>query len=117
MYFVIFLTLTILHPFFSAFPLVEIISRIEMGRFIIRSIKETWPQLLVAVGLLIVFNIIFVQIFYEFYTGATGYGTMCKSQWTCMKLLVDQNLKGGAGALGNVDSDYVNMVLNTQVIA
>lgn len=34
-----------------------------------------------------------------------------------MKLLVDQNLKGGGGVLGNVDSDYVNMVLNTQVIA
>lgn len=117
LYIVIFLLLTIAHPFFSAFPLIEIINRIEMGRFIIKSIKETWSQLLVAVGLLIIFNVIFVQIFYGFYTSATGYGTMCESQQTCFKLLIDQNLKGGAGALGNVDSDYTRMVLNSQVLA
>jgi hypothetical protein len=70
----------------------------------------------VAIGLLVVFNIFFVQIFYEFYSGATGYGTMCSSQYTCMLLLMDQNLKGGAGMLGNVDSDYTYMALNTQVI-
>lgn len=34
-----------------------------------------------------------------------------------MLLLMDQNLKGGAGVLGNVDSDFTYMVLNTQVIA
>ena len=34
-----------------------------------------------------------------------------------MLLLMDQNLKGGGGVLGNVDSDYTYMVLNTQVIA
>ena len=88
-----------------------------MGRFIIRSIKETWSQLLVAIGLLVVFNVFFVQVFYGFYTSATGYGTMCSSQYTCMLLLMDQNLKGGGGVLGNVDSDFTYMVLNTQVIA
>lgn len=34
-----------------------------------------------------------------------------------MLLLVDQNLKGGGGVLGNVDSDYTYMVLNSQVLA
>lgn len=42
---------------------------------------------------------------------------MCQSQYTCFLLLMDQNLKGGAGVLGNVDSDYTYMVLNSQVLA
>lgn len=87
-----------------------------MGRFIIRSIKETWFQLLVAVGLLLVFNFVFSQILYDFFTSASGYGTICSSQFLCLLLLTDQNFKGGAGAMGNVSSDYVNMVFNMQVL-
>ena len=41
--------------------------------------KETWVQLFVAIGMLIVFNILVVQIIYDFFTSAPGYGTMCKS--------------------------------------
>jgi hypothetical protein len=77
-YMVLFLTMSVVHPFFSAFPLVEVINRIAMGRFIIKSIKQTWFQLLATCGLLIVFNIVFVQIIYNFFTTAPTYGPICK---------------------------------------
>ncbi len=32
-------------------------------------------------------------------------------------LLTDQNLKGGAGAIGNVSQDYTNMTLSVRVLS
>jgi hypothetical protein len=92
---VVFLCLTIVHPFFSAFPLIETIHRIEMGQFIVRSLSETWSQLLVTVGLLVVFNVIYAQLAYEFFTGALVYGPICTTEFTCVLLFNDQNLKAG----------------------
>jgi len=66
-----------------------------MGRFIIKSIKETWFQLFATCGLLIVFNIVFVQIIYDFFTSAYVYGVICQSAFTCMLLVTDQTLKAG----------------------
>ncbi len=63
-YIVGFLLLTIFHPFFSVFILIQIIRRIQLGRFIIRSLKQTWQQLSVTVALLMVFNIIYAQLAY-----------------------------------------------------
>jgi len=87
-----------------------------MGKFIIRSIKETWFQLGVAVCLLIIFNFVFVQLIYDFFTSASGYGPICKSQYTCLLLFTDQNLKGGAGVIGNVTSNYQNLVMDLQLL-
>ena len=87
-----------------------------MGRFIIRSMKETWSQLFVAIGLLIVFNIFAVQIIYDFFTNALGYGQMCESQYTCMLLLTDQILKGGSAAVGNVDFVKIRSVVTVQLL-
>jgi len=78
--------------------------------------KETWAQLFVAIGLLIVFNIFAVQIIYDFFTTAKGYGTMCQSQYTCMLLLTDQILKGGAGGIGNVPFDTEMDVITMQLL-
>jgi hypothetical protein len=116
LYMIIFLSLTIVHPFFSAFPLIDVINRIALGRFIIRSLKETWSQLLVTVGLLVVFNVLYVQLAYEFFTTAPVYGPICKNESTCMYMFNDQNLKAGQGLFGVVSSDYTNMVLNLQVL-
>ena len=78
--------------------------------------KETWSQLFVAIGLLIVFNIFALHIIYNFFTEAMGYGDMCKSQYTCMLLLTDQILKGGSAAIGNVDSDKIKNVITIQLL-
>lgn len=71
-----------------------------MGRFIIRSLRETWSQLFVTVGLLVVFNILYVQLAYEFFNTAPVYGPICKTAFTCMLLFNDQNLKAGQGLFG-----------------
>jgi hypothetical protein len=115
-YMVFFQIMSIVHPFFAAFSLVELINRIAMGRFIIKSIKETWFQLFATCGLLIVFNIVFVQIIYDFFTSATTYGVICESQFTCMLLVTDQTLKAGQGFLGSIQHNYINNVLNAQII-
>jgi len=77
-----------------------------MGRFIIKSIKETYFQLFVTVGLLFVFNFVYSQLVYDFFTDATTYGPICTKLITCFLLFNDQNLKGGAGVMGNVTSNY-----------
>lgn len=87
-----------------------------MGRFIIRSLRETWSQLFVTVGLLVVFNILYVQLAYEFFNNALVYGPICKTAYTCMLLFNDQNLKAGQGLFGVAQSDYKNMVLSMQVL-
>lgn len=70
---------------------------------------------MVTVALLIVFNIICTQLTYEFFTAAPGYGLICKTEFTCLLLYTDQNLKGGQGMIGNVQMDYTNMTFNGQV--
>lgn len=78
--------------------------------------KETWIQLFVAIGLLIVFNIFAVQIIYDFFTPALGYGDMCQDQYTCMLLLTDQILKGGSAAIGNVEFVKQRNVVTIQLL-
>lgn len=62
------------------------------------------------------FNIVFVQIIYDFFTTATTYGPICTNLFTCMLLVTDGTLKGGQGFLGVVSSYYVNSVLTGQLI-
>jgi hypothetical protein len=87
-----------------------------LGRFIIRSLKETWQQLFVTVALLMVFNIIYAQLAYEFFTSAMTYGPLCKTQASCLLMYSDQNLKAGQGVFGVAEANWIDMSLNMQVL-
>ncbi len=118
LYCIIFSILTILHPLFAGFLLVYIVKRIELGKTIVRAIEETWFSLFVAAALLIVFNYIFsILIYCASFTDDIGYGTTCKTLFTCLLMLVDQSLKAGSGFLATNTSDFTYMTLNFKVIA
>jgi hypothetical protein len=70
----------------------------------------------VTVGLLVVFNVLYVQLAYGFFTNALVYGPICTYEKRCMYMFNDQNLKAGQGVFGVVQSDWTNMVLNFQVV-
>jgi hypothetical protein len=117
-YTIIFSIFTILHPLFAGFLLVYIVKMIELGKTIVRAIEETWFSLFVAAGLLIVFNYIFsILIYCATFTDDVGYGTTCKTLFTCLLMLVDQSLKAGSGFLATNQSDFTYMTLNFKVIA
>ncbi len=83
---------------FAGFLLTEILNRIEIGKQIIRSIRETWTQLLVAVCLLIIINLLYSMFIYVVYYDP--YKPTCKSFYQCMLFLIDSSLKAGQGFLG-----------------
>lgn len=83
-----------------------------------RAIEETWFSLFVAAALLIVFNYIFsILIYCASFTDDVGYGTTCKTLFTCLLMLVDQSLKAGSGFLATNPPDFTYMTLNFKVIA
>lgn len=109
-----------MHPVFAGFLLIYIIKRIELGQTIVKAIEETWFNLMVATALLIVFNYLYSIYIYVVWTeSANSYGIICQNLFRCLMLLVDQSLKGDSGFLGVVaqQSDYINMVLNMQVLS
>lgn len=117
-YTIAFSIMTIMHPLFAGFLLVYIVKTIELGKTIVRAIEETWFGLVVAAGLLIVFNYIFsILIYCASFTDDVGYGTTCTTLFTCLLMLVDQSLKAGSGFLSTNTTNYVNMTLNFKVIA
>jgi hypothetical protein len=112
--------MTILHPVFAGFLLVYIVKRIALGKQIVQAIVETWFSLIIATGLLIVFNYIYsIYIYSASYTDDTGYGNTCTTLFKCLLMLVDQSLKSGSGFLGTaLGSDaYIDMVVNVKVVS
>jgi hypothetical protein len=114
---VTFLIATAFHPVFAGFILLDILNRIALGRQIIRSIRETWFSLLIATGLLIVFNYVYAIYIFIAYTDDIGYGEICTSLYRCLLLLLDQSLKSGSGFLGTVSTDYTYMTLNMKFLS
>lgn len=80
---------------FSGFLVIYITFRIALGRQIFRSIRETWFNLFVAIGLLVVFNYFSSTFFYTLFSDAPDYGPICTNLYRCFLLLVDQSLKSG----------------------
>jgi hypothetical protein len=103
--------MSIAHPLFAGFLTVYIVKRISLGKQIVQAIVETWFSLLIAAGLLIVFNYIYsIYIYSASFTDDSGYGTTCTNLFKCLLMLVDQSLKSGSGFLGTaVGADaYIN---------
>ncbi len=116
-YTIIFSILSIMHPLFAGFLLIYIVKRIAIGRQIVRAIEETWFNLLIAVALLIVFNYIYsIFIYSATFTDDIGYGTTCMTLSTCLKMLVDQSLKGGSGFFSYVDANYNNIGFSFKIV-
>lgn len=65
--------------------------------------KETWVQLLVAVALLIIINLLYSMLIYvAFYD---PYQPTCQNFFQCLLFLVDSSLKSGSGFLGQAGVD------------
>ncbi len=60
--------------------------------------RETWFQLLVAVALLIIINLLYSMLIYVVYYNP--YSPTCESLFQCLLFLVDSSLKSGSGFLG-----------------
>ena len=93
-----------IHPFFAGFILFDIMNRLVVGRQIIRSVRETWSQMLVAIGLLIIINYLYtVYVYIQF---APFYSPACEYIYQCLLLLLDQSLKSDSGFLGSTPIEY-----------
>lgn len=108
--------LTIVHPLFAGFELIYIITRIAIGQQIIVAIKETAFSLFAATGLLIICNYVYSMLIYISFTDDIGYGGTCKNLLKCLLMVFDQSLKGDAGFLGNVDTDYTYNIINIKLL-
>lgn len=117
LYVIVFLLATLVHPFFAGFLLVEVISRIEMGRFIITSIKETWFQFMAVAGLLLISNFAYASYIYDFQTSDVGYGDICKDIYRCVLFMNDQSFKNGSGLFGSaITVDYNYMYISIKLL-
>lgn len=120
LYVITFSILSITHPLFAGFLTVYIVNRISLGKQIVQAIVETWFSLIIATGLLIVFNYIYsIYIYSASFTDDTGYGTTCTNLFRCLLMLVDQSLKSGSGFLGTAvdNNNYNNMVANMKFLS
>lgn len=102
--------MSFIHPFFGSFILFDIMNRLELGRQLLRSVKETWFQLLMTTILLILFNYLFA--FFIYIQFADDYGPACENLYVCLILLVDQSLKSGSGFYGVVDANFIGETFN-----
>jgi hypothetical protein len=84
---------------FAGFVLFDVMDRMELGRQINRSVKETWFQLLAAIILLIVIN--FIYALWIFIQWTSFYKPTCENLFQCLLLLLDQSLKSDSGFLGS----------------
>lgn len=119
-YVIVFTTMSIMHPLFTGFLAIYIISRISLGKQIVQAIQQTWFSLLIATSLLVVFNYIYsIYIYSASYTDDTGYGTTCTNLFRCVLMLLDQSLKSGSGFLGTAvdNNNFNNMVFDLKFIS
>jgi hypothetical protein len=85
-----------------------------MGKILIKMVTSLYFELLVVTGVLIVFNYVYAIFIYVNLTVETSYGAECNNMYICMKLFMDQIIKGGFVTL--LPSDYTNMVLSLKLI-
>lgn len=96
----LFLICTFIHPLFAGFILVQIISRLHIGKQIIQSIKESWHQLAIATALMIIVNYlysIFIYTIYQQYFSPT-----CQSLYQCLLLMLNYCLWNESGVHGSI---------------
>lgn len=97
-----------IHPFFGSFILFDIMNRLQLGRQILRSVQETWFQLLMATLLLLMFNYLFALFLYVQF--APYFSPACENLFQCLLLLVDQSLKSGSGFYGTTPSAVTDFI-------
>lgn len=103
------------HPFFAGWILFDVMNRLTLGRQLIRSVMESWFQLLGAIVLLLVINYLYSM--YVYVQFASEYAPACEAVYSCLLLLVDQSLKSGSGFLGSTPIDYVDSQFNLKFIS
>lgn len=105
-----FLITSFIHAYLGSFILFTIMNRLQLGRQLFRSVKESWFQLMMATVLLFLFNYLFaLYIYIEF---AERYAPTCQSLFHCFLLLVDQSLKNGSGFFAGTPYDDVGLTFN-----
>lgn len=60
----IFASLSIIHPFFSGFILLYIITKLFMGKIIIKMLKLSWFEISIVISVIIAFNFLFTMLIY-----------------------------------------------------
>lgn len=96
---------------FSSFIILYIAIRFEMGRLLIKMVSSLLGELMALIGVLIVFNYVYAIVIYVSLTEGVSYGAECIDLYVCMKLFMDQIIKGGFVTL--LPNNYVNNVINS----
>ena len=81
-----------------------------MGKLLIKMTSSLFLELMALIGVLVVFNYVYAIFIYLNMTVGASYGGESVNLFVCMKLFMDQIIKGGFVTL--LPNDYVNNVID-----
>jgi hypothetical protein len=92
--------------------LLYLVTKLQIGKILIKMVRALYLELLVVIGVLVVFNYCYAIFIYVNLTEGTSYGVECINMFVCMKLLMDQLIKGGFVTL--LPNNYINNTITLQ---
>lgn len=76
-------------------------------------IRALYIELVAMIGVLVVFNYCYAILIYVNFTVGTSYGAECETTFVCIKLFMDQIIKGGFVTL--LPKNYINNTITIQL--